>query len=344
MFVTGMLVLAAIRWFHMCRPYDRHRDYYYPGRPYLTLYLLLSISLIPCVFDPLNADCWYLRRFYFLPMYAYGVTLILLGYFANVMERRHWIWPMIGLGIPIVLILLIFYVLAIIPGEQIATPQLAFWADFVVILLGGASTSACLYSLWKVREWSRRFDVDDYSNPMDFPVQFAQRVIGLAITTLCILWIGAMVNNRPFLCFVQILMLIVSVLLVIYTLHPKRSRQFDDLDSGTAGFGQNKPIPARTSKAILTAIRKVVETDKGFLESHLTLNDVATRTGYNRTYVAAIIKREYGGFFNYVNSLRLDYADEYKIQHPGASISELVAESGFGSRQTYYNIKDRLGR
>jgi len=257
------------------------------------------------------------------------------------MELRQWIWPMVGLGIPIVLTLLTFFVLAIIPGEQIANPQLAFWADFFVILLGGASTSACLFSLWKVRKWSRRFDVDDYSNPMDFPVLFAQRVIALAITCLVILWIGALVNNRPFLCLVQVLMLIVSVLLVIYTLHPKRSRGIEDLN---ASQSNQKPMPARTAKAILSAIRKVVETNKGFLESHLTLNDVATRTGYNRTYVAAIIKSEYGGFFNYVNSLRLDYADEYKKQHPGASISELVAESGFGSRQTYYNIKDRLGR
>ena len=35
-FITTGLVVAVVRWFHMCRPYDRDPNYYYPGRPFVT--------------------------------------------------------------------------------------------------------------------------------------------------------------------------------------------------------------------------------------------------------------------------------------------------------------------
>lgn len=60
---------------------------------------------------------------------------------------------------------------------------------------------------------------------------------------------------------------------------------------------------------ILDAIRTVVEEQELFLDPHLTLQDVADRCGYNRTYVSGLVKEE----------------------------------SGFGSRQSYYAIKNRLG-
>lgn len=35
-YVAICLVCAAVRWFHMCPPYNRNPRYYYPGRPYVT--------------------------------------------------------------------------------------------------------------------------------------------------------------------------------------------------------------------------------------------------------------------------------------------------------------------
>ena len=31
LYINTCLVVAAVRWFHMCRPYDRNPHYYYPG-------------------------------------------------------------------------------------------------------------------------------------------------------------------------------------------------------------------------------------------------------------------------------------------------------------------------
>lgn len=40
-----------------------------------------------------------------------------------------------------------------------------------------------------------------------------------------------------------------------------------------------------------------------------------------RTYIARVFATEFGGFFNYVNSLRLNYADTYRKEHPDAKLT-----------------------
>ncbi len=98
-----------------------------------------------------------------------------------------------------------------------------------------------------------------------------------------------------------------------------------------------------TAEEILTAIQKVVDEEKAFLDSHLTLQDVAQRCGYNRTYISGLMKSELGGFAPYVNRLWLAYLDNYLQQNPGITLSEAIEASGFGSCQTYYAVKAKLG-
>ena len=55
-YVTTCLVCAAVRWFHMCRPYNRDPRYYYPGRPFVTGAWLSSLCLLPYVLNPEHPD------------------------------------------------------------------------------------------------------------------------------------------------------------------------------------------------------------------------------------------------------------------------------------------------
>lgn len=132
-----------------------------------------------------------------------------------------------------------------------------------------------------------KIDVEEYSNPEDFPVNFARKMVRMLLVTVVLRWTAK-------------------------------------------------------AKSIAAAIRRVVEEEQVFLDPHLTVQDVATRCGFNRTYVAGIFKSEFGGFFRYVNTLRLRYADEYQAAHPTASVAELADAAGFGSRQSYYKVKKEL--
>ncbi len=95
---------------------------------------------------------------------------------------------------------------------------------------------------------------------------------------------------------------------------------------------------------MLAAIREVVEGQQSFLEAHLTLQDVADRCGYGRTYISTLIKEEMGGFYAYVNRLRLAYVEEYLQAHPEATLGEAIDMAGFGSRPTYYHMRQKLAQ
>ena len=49
-----------------------------------------------------------------------------------------------------------------------------------------------------------------------------------------------------------------------------------------------------------------------------------------------------GGFFNYINRCRLAYANKYRESNPNASVEELAAVSGFGTRQSFYNARKQF--
>ena len=86
----------------------------------------------------------------------------------------------------------------------------------------------------------------------------------------------------------------------------------------------------------------VVEEQQAYLDPHLTLQDVADRCGYNRTDISGLVKGELGGFFNYVNRLRMAHADRLLAENPGMPIGEAIDASGFGSSTSYYKIKRQL--
>ena len=69
---------------------------------------------------------------------------------------------------------------------------------------------------------------------------------------------------------------------------------------------------------------------------------MAERCGYNRSYVAGLIKSELGGFFTYVNRLRIAHVESYLHDHPTATVEEAAEESGFVSRKAYYAAKAKM--
>lgn len=341
-FITTGLVVAAVRWGHMCRPYDRNPGYYYPGRPFVVGIYLCALALLPYALQPDSQDAWHLVQLYFLPVTLYHFTIMLFAYFGNVMEWRKWRRPMLIIGLPVVLALLAALVLALIPGDQASR-------IFIVtkFLLGGIMTAVCFISLWVVFKWARSFDPDDFSNPADFPVVFARRWLTMIIVNMALCWAGALAGSRALMAVIMLVFACSSVLFIITALHPHRSRPVEEetvSETETSAAIYNRNMPKKKHQEILSAIRTVVEQEESYLDPHLTLQDVADRSGYNRSYISGIIKAELGGFFTYVNRLRLAHVDAWLHQHPAGTIQEAIELSGFNSRQAYYAVKARLSR
>ena len=353
-YVVTSLVIASVRWFHMCRPYDRNPGYYYPGRRAVTLIYLSALVLIPYVIYPDNLSAWLLIKAYFLPFALYIPTVLLLSYFGGVKQWKRWRGPIMSLGI-IICLSLLAAVAWTISGADKRTSDII---GYIILGTGVIMTLVCEWAVGVVIKWASEADNDDYSNPEDFPVNFARRSVTLLHITMVLLWITAIADSKAVMAALNIYMSFVAVVLLISALHPHRhGNPLEEQDNQDSGPGKaNKKSTTTESKTsyysrniaddkvqeIIDAIREVVERREAFLEPHLTMQDVANRTGYNRTYVAAVFKNHLGGFFTYVNTLRLDYADQYRKKNPKASVVEISNESGFNSRTTYYTVLAKI--
>ena len=352
-FIATNLAFAAVRWFHMCRPYDKNPDYYFPGRKIATLIALASLFLLPYAFNPTSPSTWLIVKAYFLPVELYFLTILLFSYFGSVMDWKKWERPAKWVGIPGLAGLILAPLIAgLFQKWHIGSFELA---NGVILVLGIIMTVICLWSVARVLRWAQNVnDDDEYSNPYDFPVVFARKNAHRMLLTIVFLWVAALSDNPGVMALLQLFLSGFSLLLLIGVLEPHRHRELaQELPETSEQAAAEAPAASSTefynrtlseSKAltILSAISEVVVEQQAYLDPHLTIQDVADKAGYSRTYIAGLFKTELGGFFNFINNLRLEYADNYQKEHPDATLSEVIAESGFASRTTYYAVKARM--
>ncbi len=73
-----------------------------------------------------------------------------------------------------------------------------------------------------------------------------------------------------------------------------------------------------------------------FLQPSLTLEDVAKRMGTNKTYVSKLVNNTYNqGFPELLNTLRIDYAEQYLLNHREAKQKDVAAACGFLSASAF---------
>ena len=148
-----------------------------------------------------------------------------------------------------------------------------------------------------------------------------------------------------------------SAVLLVSILSPHRTMDVERLeeeegaevrpDPAHADSPEDKPrveealSPERKDEIVRT-IRHCVEEEKGYLDSHLTLAGLSRQCGVNRTYLSQVMSERMGGFFVYVNRCRLAEAARLKVDSPDASVEDIAIASGFGTRQSYYNVRRQL--
>ena len=83
--------------------------------------------------------------------------------------------------------------------------------------------------------------------------------------------------------------------------------------------------------------------EKIFLQPKLTLNDVADMLESNTTYISKMVNNAYNlGFPELVNTLRIDYAEQYILTHKGAKQDEIATRCGFLSASSFNTIFKRI--
>ena len=76
-----------------------------------------------------------------------------------------------------------------------------------------------------------------------------------------------------------------------------------------------------------------------YLESGLTLVDVAEKLHTNKTYVSRLVNSTYEmPYPDLINTLRVDYAEQYIVAHRDARQNEIAKACGFSSASSFNNI------
>ena len=87
----------------------------------------------------------------------------------------------------------------------------------------------------------------------------------------------------------------------------------------------------------LAQVRGVMSDEQLYLLPDLKVDDVARRLGTNRRYVQQAMNEELGMTFSeYVNRLRVDYAERVLQQEPGITVEELGQRAGYATKSTFY--------
>lgn len=369
-YVAISLAIAAIRWGHKCQPYARHADYYYPAWKTFVFCFASDILFVPIIFMPHDADAILYLRMLLILASPFFCAVLLFSYFGKVLNVGWWRNPVHVLYIPFGIMIVAAFVLTLIPGTQLKG-TFCRWFFSISGLLALVYLACFIMSIGMIARAIRHYQEDNYSNQEDFPRQFAKNIIWLPVIHLAVSWVSTFIGTYLSLSIGMLLLSVLGVVFLIGALTPHRTLDIERLESGrlhiepvpdipepvlpepvlpepvlpkpeTEPKPADEPLSQERKDEITDTIRRCVEDEKAYLDSHLTLTSLSRICGVNRTYLSQVISERLGGFYNYVNRCRLAHVARLKEQEPDTSIEEIATASGFGSRQSYYNVRRQL--
>lgn len=341
-------VVGTVRWGHKCAPYAKHMDYYFPAWRTLVVSALFNLILLPVIFLPQEADAILQLRMMLILSSPFFCALLIFSYFGRVLKLTWWRKPIYVMSGSFLLMSVIALVLTLVPGTQI---QGAFLRWFFVI--GGSLAliylAVFILALRMMVQAIRRFSEENYSNPDDFPKEYAESIVWIPILHLIMSWSATINGNPSGLSFGLVILSILGVIILLGALSPHRAVDVERLEQDLIANNTEKEKAAAAEllspdrkEEILGLIRQAVEDRQAYLDSNLTLSKLSHDCGLNRTYISAVLNERLGGFFAYINRCRVTHAETYRVSHPGADVDEVALASGFNNRQSYYNARKRL--
>lgn len=333
---------AIVRWVHICRPYSRYSDYFYPNRVETTsFYLILAIAYLPYwIYD--NAD-WHKLYGSFIGLITIPafVSALILRYFikrAHKVKRHLLFFSAIIPSLP-------FIVDALLGGNVILVHH--HEVRIASLILGLLETLQFGYCINALLNKIKRHNISNYSCEEDFPYIFSWVVISMSVLSVTVLWTVWISQSILYIAIKEIIFTILSIALLLIILHPQQpsSKQF------YFKWKQESPVQEdqleeeandEDLKSLALQIKKILYERKLYLDPHFSLVQLADAIGYGRTITSKTCNAFFGGFYQLVNQARLEHANNVQANNPNYTIDAIAKESGFSSRHTYLRVKKRF--
>lgn len=96
------------------------------------------------------------------------------------------------------------------------------------------------------------------------------------------------------------------------------------------------PLTEAAEDSLRAKFENFLINQEAFLRPGLTMGDVAKELKTNRTYVSQLVNKTYSMTFpEFLNSLRIDYAEQYILHNRNASQQEVARACGFPSASSF---------
>lgn len=138
-----------------------------------------------------------------------------------------------------------------------------------------------------------------------------------------------------------LVVLLIGACASIFIVRRKPADEADKTQDTTADDDpkEQQPLSSKqqNSRELMERIRKVVESEKLYLNSELKMSDVAAMLHTNSTYISESINTQKKcSFSQFINSYRVEYAKRLIRSNPDAKLSTLCIEAGFSNETSFF--------
>lgn len=327
--ILAGLFCAAIRWMHVCHQYGgQQTDYYFPARRQMTLFFAAIALQFPYVVHPNDAATWVYIQAFGVVYYPLWFSSLLRRYFERHSLVRHRkgvvcvalpLAALCGLGV----------------WSQVDGSTVAAHSAAIRVAAGAIGLVPTVYSMAIGRRLKKKIDkyhYDNFSCEGDFPLAFAKRVVYALPLCLAPMWCILLSDSRwaKFAADIAFTIGLVAFLAVI--LHPQRTQAA--LKGAKTGTGTTEEDNA-IQREVASIIRRM------YRDSSLKKADVIAEMEYGKKTLAKAYLSEIG-FYNFVNTYRLEHARLYKEAHPLATLDEIATAAGFRDRFALRYAKKKI--
>lgn len=343
-YIVTCWMFSAVRAFHNCGTPKERRDYIWPDRKMQVGIYLTSIVLLPYVLNPHSEAAWLLMKTYFPCTYYYYCASLIFCFFGTVKQWKMWKTTNLIAGIITALAMLPFILHAWLPSGLL-TPESIWICTVAAMTVCALMIIYCGVALWQVWVWMRVSRDVNYSNPDDFPMEYAHRMWFSPFVLTPFIWPAYIADSPKVMAIMCIPLAVFNVVLLLNVMPIwRRAAILSDIGDEEIAVEENSELAEERNSRIAAEIEQFVNTEAAYLDPHLKLEQVVERCSFSRIYVSRVLTERFGSFFNYVNGLRLDYFEHYMAQHPNSTKEAAAEASGFTSYKAYTNVKERLPR
>lgn len=268
-YILSGVICGVVRWFHMCHPFDRGGDFFYPARRQMTFFYTATALQLPYVLCPGDPGTWLFARSFGILYYPICFTILYHRYFQTDKPWRQWsavtyfVTPFLLLG---GLLFIVFF-----HQNNLLIPYKLTWE----IAMGGVSILLSIH-LFKECKWLIKkvdsYHTKNYSNESDFPFSFAKKILHLPALSLLMMWTLFILDNQMVKAYIDLFMATWQVQFLCRILHPNKMIHSEQ-NKNNMDFIENENMEQILQEKEL--FEKIVQTTDGQVLEEAPIDDTS---------------------------------------------------------------------